>query len=52
MMILQKSGKASPSVVASLIERLPDESDPQHSMEERIAKDVAFVIYAGSWYDT
>ena len=49
-MILQKSGKATPSVVASLIERLPDEGDPQRSSEERIAKDVAFVAYGGTWY--
>ena len=49
-MILQKSGKATPSVAASLIERLPDEGDPQRSKEERIAKNVAFVTYLGTWY--
>ena len=48
-MILQKNGKATPSVAASLIERLPDEGDPQRSREERIAKDVGFIIYAGMW---
>ena len=40
-MILQKNGKATSSVAASLIERLPDEGDPQRSSEETIAKDVA-----------
>ena len=49
-MTLQKDGKAMPSVAASLIERLPDEGDPQWSREERIAKDVAFIAYAGMWY--
>ena len=48
-MIPQKDGKATPSVAASLIELLPDEGDPQRSSEESIAKDVAFVIYAGAW---
>ena len=48
-MILQKNGKATPSVAASLIERLPDEGDPRRSREERIAKNVAFIIYAGKW---
>ena len=38
-----------PSVAASLIENLPDEGDPQRSVEERIAKDVAWVVYAGTW---
>jgi len=42
-----KNGKATPSVAASLIERLPDEGDPQRFSEERIAKDVAWVTYAG-----
>ena len=40
MMILQKYGKATPSVAASLIENLPDEGDPERSREERIANDV------------
>jgi hypothetical protein len=48
-MILQKDGKATPSVAASLIERLPDEGDPQRSREETIAKDVIFIAYAGTW---
>ena len=36
-------------MAASLIERLPVEGDPQRSREERIAKEVAFVVYAGTW---
>ena len=47
--ILQKVGKAIPSVAASLIERLPDKGDPQRSSEEKIAKDVTWVVYAGTW---
>ena len=50
MLILQKNGKAMPSVAASLIERLPDEGDPQRSREETIAINVAFVAYAGTWW--
>ena len=46
-MILQKNGKATPSVIANLIERLPDEGDPRRSREERIAKNVGFIVYAG-----
>jgi len=49
MVILQKIGKAAPSVAATLIERLPDEDDPQRPMEERVAQDVAGVVYAGLW---
>ena len=48
-MILQENGKATPSVAASLIEHLPDEGNPQRSSEERIAKNVSFVVYAGTW---
>ena len=48
-MILQKNGKATPSVAASLIERLPDEGDPQRFGEESIARDVAFMAYLGTW---
>jgi hypothetical protein len=47
-MILQKIGKATPSVAASLIERLPDVGDPQRFSEERIAKNVVFVAYSGT----
>ena len=45
--IFQQKGKAVPSVAASLIERLPDENDPQRPMEEKLARDVAAVSYAG-----
>ena len=48
-MIPQKNGVATPSIVASLIERLPDEGDPQRSEEEKIAMNVAVVAYAGTW---
>ena len=48
-MILQKNRKATPSVAASLIERLPDEGDPERSREETIAKNVVFVAFAGKW---
>ena len=47
--ILQKRGKTTPSVAASLIERLPDEGDPQRFGEEMIARNVAFVAYLGTW---
>jgi hypothetical protein len=47
-MIMQETGKATPSVVASLIESLPDEGDPERSVEERIAKGVAWIVYAGT----
>ena len=36
-------------MAASFIERLPDEGDPQRSIEETIAKNVALVAYAGAW---
>ena len=48
MILFQKNGIATPSVAASLIEHLPDEADPQRSDEERIAREVAFVVYAGT----
>ena len=48
-MILQKNGKATPSVAVTLIERLPDEGDPQRSREEMIARNVALVAYVGAW---
>jgi hypothetical protein len=49
LVILQKIGKAVPSVAATLIERLPDEEDPQRLMEEKIAQHVTTMIYLGSW---
>ena len=48
-MIFQKISKATPSIAASLIDRLPDESDPQRSGEEIIARNVVFVAYLGKW---
>jgi hypothetical protein len=47
MVILQKIGRAAPSVVATLIERLPAEDDSQRPMEENIAQDVAAMAYVG-----
>ena len=37
-------------MAASLIERLPDENDPQWPMEERLALDIAAVAYVGLWW--
>ena len=48
-MILQKNGKATPSVASGIIEHLPDEGDPQRSSEEKVGKDVLFIAYAGTW---
>lgn len=42
-----KNDEALPSVAASLIESLPAVDDPQRSMEEWIAQEVAFIGYAG-----
>ena len=36
-------------MIATLIEGLPDEGDPQRPTEETIAKNVAFVAYVGMW---
>ena len=47
-MILQKNGKATPSVASGIIEHLPDEGDPQRSSEEKVGKDVLFIAYAGT----
>jgi hypothetical protein len=52
MVILQKIGKATPSIAATLIEKLPDEDDPQRPMEEMIAQNVAAVTYIGLWLCT
>ena len=41
------AGTASPSVAATLIERLPDEGDPRRAEEETIAKNVAAIAYGG-----
>ena len=45
----QKISKAAPSVAATLIERLPDEDDPQRPMEVKIAQNVAAISYVGLW---
>ena len=45
----QNNGKFTPSVAADLIERLPEVGDAQRPMEERIAKNVVWVAYAGTW---
>jgi len=42
-------GTASPSMTATLIERFPDENDPQRPVEEKLAKDVPAVSYLGLW---
>ena len=47
MVILQKIGRAAPSIAATLIERLPDEDDPQQTMEVKIAQNVAAIAYIG-----
>ena len=49
MAILQKIGKATPSVAATLIEGLPDQDDPQRPMQEKIAQNVAAMAYIGLW---
>ena len=48
----QAKGTATPSVAATLIERLPDESDSRRAEEETIAKDVVAVAYAGMSFPT
>ena len=47
-MILQKNGTAVWFVALSLIKNLPDESDPERPMEERLVQDVDFVSYIGA----
>ena len=49
MVVLQKIGKATPSVAATLIEQLPDEDDAKRPTEEKIAQNVAAVTYTGLW---
>lgn len=44
---MQQNGKAVSSVAASLIERLPHEDSPERPIQERLAKEVAFVAYVG-----
>ena len=40
-------GTAAPSVTVTLIENLPEESDPRRAEEDEIAKNVAAVAYVG-----
>ena len=47
-MILQKNGKATPSVATGLIERLPEETDPEWSVGETVAQNVLFAAYVGT----
>ena len=49
MVILQKIGKAVPSIAETLIERLPDENDPQRPMDEKVAQNVSALAYIGLW---
>ncbi|KAF8815154.1 cytochrome P450 [Phlegmacium glaucopus] len=42
-----KTGKAPPSIVSNLIDRLPAEDDPERPMEVKIAQNVAIVAYLG-----
>ena len=49
MMILQKVGRVTPSIAATLIEGLPDEGDPKRPIEEKIAQNVAALAYVGLW---
>ena len=49
MISLQKNGNATPSIAESLIQRLPDEGDPQRPMEERVAQNVAALAFVGQW---
>jgi len=48
--ISKARGTAPPSVAAILIEKLPAESSPMRAEEERIAKDVAAIAYAGVFF--
>ncbi|KAH9483711.1 Cytochrome P450 monooxygenase COX2 [Psilocybe cubensis] len=42
-----KEGKATPSMATSLIDRLPEETDPGYADERAIAQNVAAVAYIG-----
>ena len=46
---MQAKGTASPSIIATLVERFPHEDDPRRPMEEKNAKDVAATAYIGLW---
>lgn len=47
--ILQKNGKATPSLAATLIDRLPHKEDPNRPMEERLAQELGVEVYIGRW---
>ena len=49
VIIMQNSGRATPSVAATLIQQLPNKNDPQRHMEEKIAQNVAAMAYMGLW---
>ena len=46
---MQAKGIAPPSMTATLIERFPNEGDPQRPVEEKVAKGVAAISYIGLW---
>ena len=41
------NGTASPSMTATLIDRFPQEDDPQRPVDEKHARDVAAITYIG-----
>ena len=45
--IMQKNGKASPCLAATLIDRLPHKEDPNRPMEERLAQELGVEVYIG-----
>ena len=49
MVLRQKNGNAVPSMAADLIERLPDEGDPQRPMEEKVAQEILATSFLGQW---
>ena len=51
-MNLQQNGNATPSIAASLIERLPNKDDPQRPVEEKVAQDAAAQAFVGRWWQT
>ena len=50
MVLQQKNGNTAPFIAADLIERLPDEGDPQQAMEEKVAQDMLATSLLGRWY--
>ena len=47
MVMLQKIGRAAPSIAATLIEQLPNEEDAQLPMEETLAQNLVATSYIG-----